>query len=208
MALALAAVATPADRMDSPAANPSAATVAEHSWSTGLELYLYLQDDDDFLMPIVRADHGSLHLEGRFQYEDRHTGSAWVGWTFSTGDAVQLEVVPMAGAVVGQTNGLAPGLEATLSWKSLELYTEAEYVFDLEGSEGDFFYDWTELTWQALPWLSLGLSAQRTRLYQSDLEIDRGVFAAVATGAAELSAYAFNLDGDSPFAIVAVSLSF
>ena len=35
----------------------------------------------------------------------------------------------MAGAVFGRTNGVAPGLELTLSWKSVELYSENEYVF-------------------------------------------------------------------------------
>ena len=86
-------------------------------------------EDDHFLLPIFRADRGPLHLEGRYQYEDRHTGSAWLGWTLEAGKKVHLEVVPMAGAVFGRTNGVAPGLELTLSWKSVELYSENEYVF-------------------------------------------------------------------------------
>ena len=37
----------------------------------------------------------------------------------------------MAGVVVGRTDGLAPGLELTLSWPRFELYAESEYVLDL-----------------------------------------------------------------------------
>ena len=57
-------------------------------------------------------------------------------------------------------------------------------------------------------WLRLGLSAQRTRLYESELEIERGLFAAVSRGPVELIVYGFNLDGDAPIAIVALGVDF
>jgi hypothetical protein len=181
---------------------------APAAWSGTFTSYLYLKEEDDFLLPILAADRGSLHLEGRFQYEDLETGSLWAGWTFEAGKDLQLAVTPIAGLVFGRTDGFAPGLELTLSWKSLELYSESEYLFDFGSQENNYFYAWTELSWQALPWLRLGLSAQRTRLYQSELEIERGVFAAVSRGPVELMVYGFNLDGDSPFAIVALGVEF
>lgn len=200
LVVALAALA-PCALAQGSAPSPSA-------WSGSLTGYLYLQQDDDFLLPVLAADRGSLHLEGRFQYEDLETGSLWVGRTFEAGKSLRLAATPIAGLVFGRTDGFAPGLELTLSWKSLELYSESEYLFDFAGHENNYFYAWTELSWQALPWLRLGLSAQRTRLYQSELEIDRGVFAAVRRGPAELMVYGFDLDGDSPFAVVALGVDF
>jgi hypothetical protein len=191
-----------------PAVSEAAGAEAESEWSVSLVTSLYLQEEDDFLMPILGADRGSLHLEGRYQYEDLKTGSLWVGWTFEAGTSLRLAATPMAGVVFGQTSGAAPGLELTVSWKSLELYSESEYLFDSESEEGDFFYVWTELGWQALPWLRLGLAAQRTRLYESELAIERGLFTAVSHGPVELIAYAFNLDGDEPFAILALAVDF
>jgi hypothetical protein len=185
-----------------------AGAIADRSWSGNLQTYLYLQEDDDFLMPILGVDRGALHFEGRFQYEDRQTGSLWAGWTLEAGEGLHLEAVPMAGVVFGRTSGLAPGLELTLTWKSIELYTESEYVFDLQSREDSYFYVWSELSWQALTWLRLGLSAQRTRMYRSELDLERGIFAAVSRGAVELGVYGYNLDGDSPFAIVAVGVDF
>jgi hypothetical protein len=208
LASASGAVAGPQETPTPPPPGSSAAVPAEGSWSGGFETYLYLPEDDHFLLPIFRADRGPLHLEGRYQYEDRHTGSAWLGWTLEAGKKVHLEVVPMAGAVFGRTNGVAPGLELTLSWKSVELYSENEYVFDLESKEGNYFYSWSELSWHARPWLSLGLSGQRTRLYQSELAIDRGLFVAVKRGPVSLKAYGFSLDGEAPFAIVALGVDF
>ena len=40
-------------------------------------------------------------------YEDRETFSAWAGWNFATGTELELSVVPMVGAVLGQTQGWA-----------------------------------------------------------------------------------------------------
>jgi hypothetical protein len=192
-----------------PPETPPGPDSGNRSWSVDGEAYFYFLDGGgDFVMPIVAADRGSLHLEGRYQYEDFDTASLWVGWNFATGSRLHLELVPMVGVVFGNTDGAAPGLEATLSWKTFELYSENEYVFDAEGAEGDFFYSWSQLSWQALSWLTVGLSTQRTRMYDSELAIDRGLFATVAAGAVEISLFGFDLDGEDPFAILSVGLSF
>ena len=174
-------------------------------WSGSVASYVFVHDD--ILSVVARADRGSLHLEGRFQYEDLDTASLWAGWTFAAGDRLQLEATPMAGVVFGGTDGLAPGLELTLAWKGLELYTEWEYLFDSASHEDDFFYAWTELAWSVRPWLRLGLAGERTRLYESEREIDRGLFAAVSREPVELVAYGFNLGDDDAFAVLGLVAS-
>jgi hypothetical protein len=174
-----------------------------------LSANVYLQQEDgDFVMPVFTADRGALHLESRYQYEDRRTVSAWAGWNLGWGSELRLDVVPMAGVIVGRTNGLAPGVEVTLGWKTLEAYSEWEYVVDLEGTDGDYGYAWSTVTWQVTPWLGIGAVAERTRLYKSELAIERGPFAAATWGRATLSVYGFNLDGESPFAVVAFAWDF
>lgn len=185
------------------------ATTPAHAETTGrVETFAYLVPDDTFLLPIASLDRGALHLEGRYQYEDRETASLWAGRAFETGDELALWITPMVGVVFGQTDGWAPGVEASLSWKRFELYTEAEHLFASGGDDGDFTYAWTQLGYTPLAWLTVGLSAQRTRLYASDVDIDRGLFAAARTGRFELSAYAFNLDRDDPFTILAAAVTF
>lgn len=191
-----------------PGAGAAGAAAEERSWSGDITTFLYLRDDGDFVLPILSGDRGALHLEGRYQYEDLDTFSVWGGWSFSAGKRLQLELVPMVGVIMGQTKGVAPGLELTLSWKSLELYSESEYVFDTEGPEGDYFYAWSELSWQAASWLRLGLSTQRTRLYRSEFSVERGLFAAVSRGPVQFSLYGYNLDGEAPFVILALGMSF
>jgi hypothetical protein len=165
-------------------------------------------DDDPYMMAVLRADHGALHLEGRYQYEDLDTGSIWAGWTFSWSGAVEFSVVPMLGGVFGHTQGVAPGLELDLVWRIVELYVEAEYVFDAAGQDDSFFYLWSELTVSPVEWLSLGLVAQRTRVYDTDVEVDRGLLVGCHIESFSATLYVFNLDQDDPYVMIGIGISF
>lgn len=177
-------------------------------WSFSAETDLFLRDDVDFLMPVFSADGGPLHFEGRWNYEDLETPSVWAGLSFEAGRNVHLAVTPMVGGLAGRTKGFAPGLELALTWRRLELSSQSEHVFDVEGREGDFFYNWSQLDVQVLSWLSVGLAAQRTRLYQSEREIDRGIVVSLTRPSASLSIYGFNPDVDERFVIVALNVDF
>lgn len=204
--LLLALVLLPAVAAAQPAPQPG--DQQERAWSGGVETLVYFFDDDDPLMMAVGSvDSGPVHLEARVQYEDRETVSLWAGWNVEIGSTVQLTIVPMIGAIVGRTDGVAPGLEVTLAWRKLEFYSEGEYVFSTApGREGDFGYNWSELRWQARDWLALGLSAQRTREHRSERSVDRGVLVAASWGRAEFAFRWFNYEEGSRFAIVSVAL--
>jgi len=210
LAVASSAVATAQEVGSSSPDSPEALApeAADSAWSGGLDTYLYLQQEGVVVMPIARVDRGSLHLEGRFQYEDLRTGSAWVGWTFELGDALRFAVTPMVGGVFGRTNGVAPGLRLSLVWKRLELSSESEYLVDLENAQDSFFYNWSELSWQALSWLRGGLAVQRMRVYQTGLALETGAFVGLSKGPVELSVYGFNLYGDARYAIFGLGLGF
>jgi hypothetical protein len=178
------------------------------SWDFSADANFYLIKDDFFVLPVFRADKGKLHLEARYNYEDRETFSGWVGYNFSGGDdEFSYTFTPMLGGVFGLSNGIAPGLELTLTYKNFELYSEMENLFDLENSENNFYYNWADLTYSPTDWLWLGISGQRTRLFQTDLEIQRGLLAGVGLKSFELNTYVYNI-GDDPFMIIALSANF
>ncbi|MBK9088171.1 MAG: hypothetical protein IPL90_03645 [Holophagales bacterium] len=177
-------------------------------WSFAAAAYGYfVPEDDDFLVPVVTADRGKLHLEARWQYEAPDTGSAWVGVNFSGGAELEWEVTPIVGLVFGDVDGLAPGYKGALTWKSLELYSEGEYVFDFAGSEGSFFYNWSELTVSPAEWVRLGFATQRTRAYESDRDLQRGLMAGFSFGSATATVYVMNPD-DEPTVIVSLAMEF
>ena len=155
---------------------PLAAEADEKAWSFSASVYTYIVPDDrDYVQPTFTADRGWLHLEARYNYEALETGSAWVGYNFSGGEKLAWEFTPMLGGVFGDTTGIAPGYKGSLSWWKLELYSEGEYVFDTGDSSDSFFYNWSELTLAPVDWFRFGLVTQRTRVYQTDRDIQRGL---------------------------------
>lgn len=163
---------------------------------------------DDFASGIFAADRGALHLEARANYEAIHAQSAFVGWTFSWGEAVKLEATPIVGGVTGAVRGPVAGLEATLSAGRFDYYIEIERVEDRGDREASYTYAWSELGFRPAEWLRLGVVAQRTRLYGGDRELQRGGFAQLTKGAFTLGAYWFNPGSDDQVAIVSLGVSF
>ncbi|MGH7726050.1 MAG: hypothetical protein ACREOU_11545 [Candidatus Eiseniibacteriota bacterium] len=151
-------------------------TACAQNGTFGLSGLLYFPPEEDaFLSPILAADRGALHLEARYNYEDLRTGSMFVGRNFAIGDELVLTATPMLGLVIGQTDGIAPGLELDLAWRSLELYSESEYVVRLDDVDEDFFYQWLEATVAPASWIRFGLVTQRTRTIETGLDLERGL---------------------------------
>jgi hypothetical protein len=182
---------------------------AAPAWSFLASAYIYFPpDSQDYVQPTIRADRNWLHLEARYNYEALDTGSAWVGYNFSVGEELKLDFTPMLGGVFGKTNGYAPGYEFTLGWRKLQLYSEGEYVFDSRNSSDSFFYTWSELTLAPVDWFEFGLVIQRTKVYRTDLNIQRGLLVRFRYKKLDLSTSVFNPDADKPTYVLAVSASF
>lgn len=193
-----------------PTEGTEAATAqAPAAWSFSAAVYTYvLPDDRNYAQPTLAADRGWLHLEARYNYEDLDTGSVWLGYNFAGGETVAWELTPMLGGVFGNTRGVAPGYKASLTWRKLGLYSEGEYVIDTRESSDSFFYNWSELTLAPVEWLRFGLVTQRTRTYNADRDIQRGLLAGVTYGPLDTVLYVLNPDDASPTVVVAVNLGF
>jgi hypothetical protein len=185
----------------------TAATAPKVSGSiTGL--YYAMRDQPDFGIGVASVNRGSLRLETRYNYEAKNSTSVFAGWKFAGGDALTWEVTPLAGALTGATRAWIAGLEASVAYRSVDVYVEAEHVGGLSDGSDPYFYAWSELGWRPAEGLRLGLVGQRTRLVHSDRELQRGIFAQVTIRKATLSAYAFNPDAGSRYVIVALGFAF
>lgn len=182
---------------------------AEPKWDFSVAAFTYfVPEDSDYVQPTVTADREWLHLEARFQYEDRDTGSVWVGYNLSAGERVSFEFTPMLGAVFGHTTGIAPGYRVSLGWRWLELYSEGEYVFDTGDRDDSYFYAWSEWTVSPVDWFRAGLVGQRTRVYERPREIQRGILVGFRVKSAEVTAHVFNPDDGKPRYVLSVSVEF
>jgi len=178
-------------------------------WAFSASAYAYfVPDSRNYVQPTFTADRRWLHLEARYNYEGMDTGSAWVGYNFHVGEKLSLDFTPMLGGVFGRTNGIAPGYRGTLGWWKLELYSEGEYVYDTGDRSASFFYSWSELSLSPVEWFRFGLVAQRTRAYESDLDVQRGFLVGFSCEPVDLTAYVFNPDKDEPTVVVAAVVNF
>jgi hypothetical protein len=181
--------------------------VPESRWNHNLSAGFYIFKDDFFILPVYQVDKDWLHLEARYNYEDRNTFSAWFGYNFSGGNNFEYFITPMIGGIAGNTNGLAPGARFIFNFYGFEFYSESEYVFDLQNDESNFYYNWTDFSYSPLDWLWFGLSVQRTKLYETDLEIQRGILVGGGYRWFALSGYLYNLGWDDPYLIFTLSAS-
>lgn len=192
--------------------NSTPATSTESSpgpWSLFLNVSGYIVPHDrSYASPTFSADRGRVHFGARYNYEGEETGSLWVGYNFSAGHKVALEVTPMIGAVFGNTTGVAPGYQASLVWRQVELSTEGEYVFDANNSTSNFFYSWMELSYSPLEWCRVGLAAQRTKAYHTDLDIQRGLLIGVSHKGVDFTTYIFNAGWTDPTVVLSLGFRF
>jgi hypothetical protein len=180
----------------------------QDGWSLEVSTNTYIvPDSENYLQPTIAADHDWLHVEARFNYEDRDTGSLWLGYNFRFGEEVALEFTPMIGAVIGNSAGIAPGYKASLRWRMVDLYSETEYVVDAGESTDSFLYTWSEFALAPTDWARFGLVVQRTKVYRSPFDIQRGFFAGFSYQCVEMAAYVFNPDA-SPTVVIAISIGF
>src|SRR5438067_9588122 len=86
--------------------------------------------------------------------------------------------------------------------------SEGEFVFDAGTSEGSFFYNWSEWSISPVDWFRFGLVGQRTRAYQTDVDIQRGLLVGFSYKKIDFTTYVFNLDLDKPTWVFSVGVSF
>jgi hypothetical protein len=189
-------------------AQDSDSAISHPKWEGSADLNFYFFKDDFITLPVLRGDKGKLHLEARYNYEGEQSISIWGGYNFSGGKDLEYFITPMAGIIVGETAGLAPGLEMTFGYHSFEFYSESEYLIDPSENENNFFYNWSDVTWSPTEWIWFGISGQRTRLYQSGVDIQRGILVGGGYKSWELSGYIYNPASDDQFFIATVSWSF
>ena len=182
---------------------------AAHPWEFSLTVDGYMVPHAQFYVsPIFTADRNWLHLEARYNYENLNTGSLWIGRNFSVGRTWVLEAKPMVGGVFGNTAGIAPGYAVSLTYKKLELSSTGEYLFDLRDRSASFFYSWPQLTYSPRDWLRVGLVAQRTKAYQTSLDVQRGVLVGFSHKSLNFTTYIFNAGWTQPTVVFEVSASF
>lgn len=179
------------------------------AWAFSVSGYYYFVPEDKNAVSFIgEADHKQLHIEARYNYEDNNTTSFFAGWRLEGGNKIEYTVTPMLGVVFGNLDGIAPGAELEIAWKKLDFYSETEYVIDLSGHENNFLYTWGELAYNPTTSFRAGITFQRTLLYQTDFEVQRGIFAQYTFRRFTMGAYYFNPFSSNALVIGMLAINF
>ncbi len=175
------------------------------TWEWNGDMNFYLIPDNYFLLPVVRADKDKLHLEARYNYEDYRTVSGWIGYNLSSTGDLEVNFTPMLGLVIGNTNGIAPGVEFGFEYAHFSLYTESEIVLDYHNFSNDYIYNWTDFVYGPSDRFAFGVSANRTKLYHSEKEMHKGFLSEFWFKSFKFSTYWYNPVSKDQFLILSLS---
>ena len=199
--LATGALAQDSVKADAPPAAPA--------WEFAITAFpTSIRNGENYTSGVATADKGHLHLEARVNYESIGARSAFIGWNFSGGEEVTWTLTPLIGGAWGSTKAVIPGFEASLAWKRLDFYIEAEYVHDKNAKDSSYTYAWSEVGFSPVEWFRLGVVAQRTRAYGGSRDIQRGPFAQVTWNKLTLGAFWFNPGSSEQVFVGSIGVSF
>jgi len=137
--------------------------------------YILQGEGNNFGMGIAGAYYKKIFALTRWNYEGLNSFSMLGGYSFSNQKhALKWEIIPMGGLAVGNFTALLPALRLNLAYKKFTLTSETEYAYSLNEKNESYFFIWSELRYLILPWLQTGIAAQRSRLYTSGRNVDRG----------------------------------
>jgi hypothetical protein len=191
------------------AADGEPADGRRRAWAVSASVAAYvLRDEADYLQPTATGDRGWLHLEARYNYEDRRTGSLFVGWNFELREDPSLTLTPLLGAVFGRTAGVAPGLAIELGWGLFDLHSESEYVIDARDLAASFFYSWSEAGVRLGKHLRAGLVVQRTKVFHTPRVIAVGPLVGASVWKIDASVSLFDPFDSERFLVASLALSF
>ena len=166
--------------------------------------YYLLPNASNTTVFVVSCDYKNWHGELRYNYEDIHTVSFFTGRTLELGKKVKASLTPLIGIVAGRTNAIAPGLETELKYSMLDLYAESEYIFDFRG-DNNYLYIWSELGINPFKTFRAGISAQRTRAYETKFDVQRGLFVSYGFRHLTPSVHFFNPGSPHHFFIITLN---
>lgn len=192
--------------LESPA-NSSMAQDSGFSGSFEADSY-FIPEDDDFTLAIFGIDVSRSHYEVRYNYEDLNTVSFWAGYNLDFPGELSIKAVPIAGFSLGNSTGFMPGLNLDLNYGIAGFSSQLEYFFDTENKNPDFFYAWSELTIQPLDWLYGGVALQRTKVYETESEVQIGIFTGFSYSDFYSTFYFFNPDKSDMAMVLALGVEF
>jgi hypothetical protein len=114
----------------------------------------------------------------------------------------------MVGGVFGKLKGIAPGYLTSITYKNLDFSSQGEFVIATPDHDNSFFYTWTELGYSPVEWFRGGLVIQRTKIHNTNLDIQRGLMAGFSYKKLDFVTYVLNVEQSEKTVVTALVWNF
>jgi hypothetical protein len=165
------------------------------AWNVAADVTAYFGPSDDaYAVPVLAVEFKGFYVEGRYNYEDFHTGSILMGWHFGIGsEDLGANITPLFGAAFGRTEGLAPALLFDFIIGRVALDSELEYVALIENSSESFAYGRSDLSYHLPVGLSVGIVGETTKTLEgSERDFVPGILVGIQGKRLDATFYLFD----------------
>lgn len=173
----------------------------------GIEQYHYIKNTRiSSIVPVVHFQtNKGWYGEARYNYDERNTFSLLAGKSFSFKKDWSWSVTPMLGIAFGELNGWTGGVNFSIEKNNFFFNTQSQYTLSTTSRYNNFFFNWCELGYQPLKWLSAGVSLQHTQVDGSEALVEPGFMAEISFKRLSFPFYSFNTFSNNRFFILGVN---
>jgi hypothetical protein len=180
-----------------------------HAQSTAtVEQYYYTRTAGSEAMMTPMANFTSANNwygEARYNFDELNTFSLYAGKKFSGDGVLSWEATPLVGGLMGQMTGGSVGMNFGVDYRKIFFASQSQYSFSIENSVDKYFYNWSELGYNATSWLYAGVAVQQTNIYKTIGKLEPGCMLGVSIKNWTIPLYAFNTNGDERYFVLGVN---
>jgi len=176
--------------------------------SGGVEQYYYTRTagTDAVMTPIAHiTSSNNWYGEARYNFDELNTFSLYAGRKFSGNGLLSWEATPMVGGLMGQMTGGSVGMNFGADYRKIFFSSQSQYSFSLENNTEKYFYNWSELGYEATSWLYAGLAMQQTNLYREFGRLEPGCVIGFSIKNWTIPLYAFNTSERERYFVLGVN---
>jgi hypothetical protein len=143
--------------------------------------------------------------EARYNFDELNTFSLYAGKKFSGNGNLSWEATPLIGGLIGQMNGGSVGIHFGMDFRKLFFASQSQYSFSVENNIDRYFYNWSEVGYNATSWLYAGLAVQQTNIYRTIGKLEPGCMIGFSVKNWTIPIYAFNAANDERYFVLGLN---
>lgn len=143
----------------------------------------------------------------RYNYEHDGTLSLRLGKKFSKNGNLSYSIIPLAGMLTGSFKGLSIATQTEIETGKFSFYSEPEYCVRFHVADKNFFYNWTELSFQPYHFFYTGVALQVIKTNNEPFNAEPGIVFAIRHENLEIPFYFFRPSHSSNYFVAGIHWS-